>query len=313
MPIAGAGAILRDRAPAAHQGRRLEMGAHRGSVVERDRDGRPLRISGTHIDLTDRKRAEAERLRLLEIIEATTDYIATMDLEGRTIFANATLLRLRGHPNLAAARGRPLSDYHPTGPFACCSVTPFPRPGPEHLARRDPRCSTGRAGSFPFPSCCWSIATPAASRRFCRPSSATSRGRKGGGRPHGDRAQDAPGPETREPWGSRGGMRTISIFAHGHARQCQSRPDRLPDSSPVHHSLQQIEQAAVRAAELCKEMLAYSGRSQFVATRLDLSALVEDTTQLLQVSNQQKVRLKLELHRPLPAILADPTRSVRSS
>ena len=36
-----------------------------------------------------------------------------MDLEGRTIFANNTLLRLRAYTTLAAARGRPLSGHHP--------------------------------------------------------------------------------------------------------------------------------------------------------------------------------------------------------
>jgi len=81
----------------------------------------------------------------------------------------------------------------------------------------------------------------------------------------------------------------------------------LPADSPVHHSLGQIEKAAIRAAELCKEMLAYSGRSHLAVTRADLSDLVEDTTQLLQVSISKKCVLKLELHQPLPAILADPT------
>ena len=80
----------------------------------------------------------------------------------------------------------------------------------------------------------------------------------------------------------------------------------LPGDSPAHYALGQIEKAAVRAAELCKEMLAYSGRSQLAATRVDLTMLVEDTTQLLQVSISKKCVLKLELHRPLPGILADP-------
>jgi len=81
----------------------------------------------------------------------------------------------------------------------------------------------------------------------------------------------------------------------------------LPDGSPVHYPLGQIENAAVRAAELCKEMLAYSGRSQLAAARVDLSALVQDTTQLLQVSISKKCVLKLELHSPLPGIVADST------
>ena len=36
---------------------------------------------------------------------------------------------------------------------------------------------------------------------------------------------------------------------------------------------------ALRAADLCKQMLAYSGRGRFVVQRIDLGALVQETTQ----------------------------------
>lgn len=81
----------------------------------------------------------------------------------------------------------------------------------------------------------------------------------------------------------------------------------LPSNSPAHVSLEAIEKVAVRAAELCKQMLAYSGKGQFVVQRLDLSQLVEETAELIQVSISKSAILKLALSRQLPSVSADAT------
>ncbi|MCX7044012.1 MAG: response regulator [Candidatus Sumerlaeota bacterium] len=81
----------------------------------------------------------------------------------------------------------------------------------------------------------------------------------------------------------------------------------LPASSPLHIYIDQIEKASARAADLCSQMLAYSGKGQFLIRRLDISAVVEETVQLLQVSISKKSSLKFSLGRGIPAVLADPT------
>ena len=48
--------------------------------------------------------------------------------------------------------------------------------------------------------------------------------------------------------------------------------------------LEQIEIASQRAADLCKQMLAYSGKGRFIVQHLDLNSLVRETSELLQVS-----------------------------
>jgi PAS domain S-box-containing protein len=281
----------------------------RGSVVQRDKDGRPMRVSGTHIDLTDRKQAEAERHRLIEIIEATTDYIATMDLEGRTIYANSTLLRLRGHASLAAARGRPLSDHHPDWVVQLLSRDAIPA-ALAHGSWHGETVMLDREGrEFPVSQLVLvhrdDDGQPAFLSTIIRDISRQKQA-------EGDRM------ETERRMLQAQKLESLGVLAGGIAHDFNNlltamlgnaslaRLD-LPDNSPAHHSLGQIETAAVRAAELCKEMLAYSGRSQLVAARVDLSALVEDTTQLFHVSISKKCVLKLELHRPLPGIIADPT------
>ncbi len=79
----------------------------------------------------------------------------------------------------------------------------------------------------------------------------------------------------------------------------------LPPHSPVEHSLGQIEQTSLRAAELCKQMLAYAGKGRLVVQAVDLARLVQDTTHLLQVSVSKKAVLRFDLGAGLPPVLAD--------
>ncbi|EDY20647.1 multi-sensor hybrid histidine kinase [Chthoniobacter flavus Ellin428] len=81
----------------------------------------------------------------------------------------------------------------------------------------------------------------------------------------------------------------------------------IPANSPAQPSLEQVEIAAQRAAELCKQMLAYSGKGRFVVQRLDLSSLVRETSDLLQVSISKNCVMKFALAEDLPAINADAT------
>ncbi|RXK55119.1 PAS domain-containing hybrid sensor histidine kinase/response regulator [Oleiharenicola lentus] len=81
----------------------------------------------------------------------------------------------------------------------------------------------------------------------------------------------------------------------------------LPPASLGQPMLDQIETAARRAADLCKQMLAYSGKGRFVVQRLDLNKLVEDTTHLLQISIAKNCVLRFNLAANLPAIKADAT------
>jgi two-component system cell cycle sensor histidine kinase/response regulator CckA len=75
----------------------------------------------------------------------------------------------------------------------------------------------------------------------------------------------------------------------------------------VDRSLQQIELAARRAADLCQQMLAYAGKGKIVSDRLDLSELVRGTAALLEVTLSKNTKLDLRLAAGLPPVLADPT------
>ena len=81
----------------------------------------------------------------------------------------------------------------------------------------------------------------------------------------------------------------------------------LPEHSPVQEMLVDIENSALRAADLCKQMLAYAGKGRFVVQRLDLSALVHDSARLLQLSISKGAVLSFDLVANLPRIQADAT------
>ncbi|HEX8295155.1 MAG TPA: PAS domain S-box protein [Chthoniobacteraceae bacterium] len=81
----------------------------------------------------------------------------------------------------------------------------------------------------------------------------------------------------------------------------------LPADSPIQSYLEQVEFSATRAADLCKQMLAYSGKGRFVVKHLDLNAVIQDTARLLQVSISKRAVLKFDLAEGLPVVLGDAT------
>lgn len=81
----------------------------------------------------------------------------------------------------------------------------------------------------------------------------------------------------------------------------------IAESISPKQELKNIVVSSIRAADLCKQMLAYSGQGSLVRKPLNLSALVQDTVQLIDVSISKSVALKFDLHAYVPDILADNT------
>ncbi|NEX21057.1 PAS domain S-box protein [Thiorhodococcus mannitoliphagus] len=69
----------------------------RGRVVERDADGRPLRMAGTHIDISARKRSEARLMQLSLAVEQTPASIVITDIEGRIQYVNPAFAQASGY------------------------------------------------------------------------------------------------------------------------------------------------------------------------------------------------------------------------
>jgi len=75
--------------------------------------------------------------------------------------------------------------------------------------------------------------------------------------------------------------------------------------SPVTPLLSNIEKASDRAAALCKQMLAYSGKGKFIIEAVNLTHLVREMVNLLEVSIDKNVVMRLDLSEQLLPIEAD--------
>jgi len=75
--------------------------------------------------------------------------------------------------------------------------------------------------------------------------------------------------------------------------------------SPARLNIEQSAQAARRATDLTRQMLAYSGKGRFIVKALDLNELVEENTHLLRASVARTATLDVRLGRSLPSIEAD--------
>jgi signal transduction histidine kinase/CheY-like chemotaxis protein len=81
----------------------------------------------------------------------------------------------------------------------------------------------------------------------------------------------------------------------------------LPGDSPLREIISDIETTALRAADLTKQMLAYSGKGRFLVHPVDLNSLVREMAQLLNTVISKRAALRFDFAPDLPAVEADGT------
>jgi PAS domain S-box-containing protein len=83
--------------------------------------------------------------------------------------------------------------------------------------------------------------------------------------------------------------------------------NQLAQGQPAREPLEEVIRATLRAADLTRQLLAYSGKGAFVVRHLDLSREVRDMATLLRTAISKQATLAWELALDLPAVRADPT------
>ncbi len=88
-----------------------------GSVIDVELKAHDIELGGRPVtllvaqDVTRRNKAEAERLRLVSLIENSSDFIGLAALDGRLLYVNDAGLRLVGEESLEEAQERYVFDY----------------------------------------------------------------------------------------------------------------------------------------------------------------------------------------------------------
>jgi PAS domain S-box-containing protein len=80
-----------------------------------DEAGQPMEMIGLWTDITERKRLEAHRDRLVAILESTTDVVGTADPDGHCTYFNRAGRNLLGVGPEEDITKRVISEFHPAG------------------------------------------------------------------------------------------------------------------------------------------------------------------------------------------------------
>ena len=80
---------------------------------------------------------------------------------------------------------------------------------------------------------------------------------------------------------------------------------KLPAESQAANNIMKAIKASEHAADLTRQLLAYSGRGKFHTVEIDLNSLVKENVQMLEVSVPKTTQLQYELGTPSPRIVGD--------
>ncbi len=81
----------------------------------------------------------------------------------------------------------------------------------------------------------------------------------------------------------------------------------LSDDNPMHERLQDVVIASQRAADLTRQLLAYSGKGRHFLQRVELSKILDGMRSLIEASTPKKISLEFRLAPDLAPIEADST------
>ena len=278
-------------------------------VPIRDDQGRVLRVIGTAKDVTRRVRAEDARRQSEErwklLVEAMPTALV-VHRDSRILWCNRAALDLVGASSPDQLVGRELADF----------IHPAQR---EESAARIDAIYRDRAPNAEIRLLRLDGATVVANAAG---SAITWEGKPAGQSVINDLTERRKAETERRKLGERvqeaQRMESLAVLAGGVAHDFNNllvgilgnadlARRGLADGASPETYLEGIDLAARRAADLARQMLAYSGRGHFVVEPLELDALLREIAHLLEASISKKSVLRVELAPDLPPVRADAT------
>jgi len=251
-------------------------------------------------DVSERIQAEDESRRLVAILEQTSDFVGMADHEGRVVYINPAGLKMLGYMAETEYTEKMIGEFHTVDEYNQLLKQVFPRA--ERMGSAQVECAFLHCDGHEIPT----------SAVF------TAHKNSAGNVTHFSViARDLTAERKRnEQLEHTQRLESLGILAGGIAHDFNNiltaimgnasmAARQMPASSPAKALLTRIEDASQRAADLCKQMLAYSGKGKFIVKPVELSVLVEDMTRLMEVSIQKNVVIKYHLAEHLPAVEAD--------
>lgn len=293
----------------------------RGRVVERDQEGRPLRAAGTHLDITDRKEAEKR-------IEAANRALQ----EEQSLFemGPAVLFKWRnehGWPvEFVSANVREITGFDADG---WLSGTPVYSDVvfPDDLDRVGEEVTRGTASGLPtFEHEPYRLVRKDGEIIWVADFTKVLRNPEGEVTHFLGYLVDITRSKTAEEQKQEAEARVrhaqklegLGVLAGGIAHDFNNiltgilgnadlALHELGPQAPVRRNVEEIVSAALHAAGLARQMLAYSGKGSFVVGPIDINQIVREMADLLRAASSNKVVFRCEFSDGLPSIEGDET------
>jgi len=256
-----------------------------------------------------RRRDEQETLRLAAILEVSPDFVAMFDVNGKTTFVNKAGRKIMGFGEDEDLSGLSIADYHPPEVAQHLTENALPvlrdagglwhgqtvflsRNGREYITDQVLLAHRDKTGGITH----YATVARDISKRI---TAEQERQQMQSQMEHAQRLESL----GVLAGGIAHDFNNILTAIMGNAAMAERKALKNPHDMPKY--LGNIVESSEKAAELCKQMLAYSGKGRFVVKAIDLSEMVESITKLLGISIAKGVVLKYHLTEQLPAVEAD--------